>query len=139
MVYGTEMLHAKVRELLVAFVQNNANKFRVYITEGSHLKHAVHTNMGHTSGTVCCSLIVPERDLYLHSNFKKDGMYAWIKMPPYPPHVELVFLSLFPPRARRTLTMHGSSTKSIISSGSFAILLATTMTLYGLLMDFTPL
>ena len=40
-------------------------------TGGSYLKYAVHTNVGHTSGTVCCSLIVPERDLCLHSNFKK--------------------------------------------------------------------
>ena len=50
--------------------------FRVYVTEGSledrsPLKHAIQSNMGHSSRTVCCCLIVPERYLCIYSNLKK--------------------------------------------------------------------
>ena len=37
---------------------------------------------------------VPERDYVFTPTLRKDGTYTWIKIPPYPPHVELVF----PPR-----------------------------------------
>ena len=89
------MLHTKVRELLVNFVPNNANKFRVYVTDGSLEDHLLNMQYRRTWGT--------QVELYAAASFDKkiyiftltfikvDRRYTWIRIPPYPPQVELVF------------------------------------------------
>ena len=92
------MLHAKVRELLVSFVRNNANKFRVYVTEGSLEDHILNMQYIRTWGTqveLYAAASLFQKEIYVFTpTLRKDGTYTWIKIPPYPPHVELVF----PPR-----------------------------------------
>ena len=128
MVYGTEMLHAKVRELLVAFVRNNANKFRVYVTEGSledHILNMQYTRIWGTQVELYAVASLFQKEIYIFTpTLRKDGMYTWIKIPPYPPHVELVF----PPRDEPWPRLLDEIDH-----------VATTTMLYGLLMDFTPL
>jgi hypothetical protein len=42
-----------------------------------------------------------QKEIYIFTPIlRRDGMYAWIKIPPYPPHVEL---AVFPPRDTRLL------------------------------------
>ena len=43
LLYGSEIYHLKIRELLVNFVRSNADKFRVYVTKGTTLEdHLLH-------------------------------------------------------------------------------------------------
>ena len=89
------MLHAKVRELLVSFVRNNANKFRVYVTEGSLEDHLLNMQYRRTWGTqveLYAAASLFQKEIYVFTpTLRKDGRYTWIKIPPYPPHVELIF------------------------------------------------
>ena len=88
------MLHTKVRELLVNFVRNNANKFRVYVADGSLEDHLLNMQYRQTL-YAAASLFDKEIQLYqFHSGqpgIRVDRKYTWIRIPPYPPQVELVF------------------------------------------------
>ena len=72
--------------------------FRAYITEGSLEDHILNMQYTWTWGTqvelyAVASLF--QKEIYTFTpTLQKDGTYTWIKIPPYPPHVELVF----PPR-----------------------------------------
>ena len=84
------MLHAKVRELLVNLVRNNANKFRVYIADGSLEDHLL--NMQYRR-TLYAAASLFDKEIYISftPTLRVDMKYTWIRIPPYPPQVELVF------------------------------------------------
>ncbi len=55
------------------------------VTGGSYLKHAVHTDMG-TQVELYAAASLFQKEIYIFTpTLRKDGMYAWIKIPPYPP------------------------------------------------------
>lgn len=64
-VNGTEMLHAKVRELLVSFVRNNANKFRVYVTEGTLEDHILNMKYTRTWVELYAAASLFQKEIYV--------------------------------------------------------------------------
>lgn len=95
-VYGSEMYHSKIRELLVNFVRSNADKFRVYVTRGTTLEdHLLHMQYSRTWGTqveLYAAASLFGRELYVYTpTVRADRQYIWTRISPLPPHVILIF------------------------------------------------
>ena len=94
-VYGSEMYHLKVRELLVNFVRSNADKFKGYVTNGTLEDHVLHMQYSRTWATqvelyAAASLFGKELFIYTPT-VRRDKQYIWIRVLPFPPQVSLVF------------------------------------------------
>ena len=95
-VYGSEMYHLKIRELLVNFVRSNADKFRVYVTRGTtledHLLHMQYSRTWATQVELYAAASLFGRELYVYTpTVRADKQYIWTKISPFPPHVVLAF------------------------------------------------
>ena len=71
MLYGTEMAHEKVRELLVQFVSGNRGSFRPYIDGDIETYLAkmklVYKSVGHSSGATSSSSTPSDTGVHPHS------------------------------------------------------------------------
>ena len=95
-VYGSEMYHLKIRELLVNFVRSNADKFRVYVNRGTtledHLLHMQYSRTWATQVELYAAASLFGRELYIYTpTVRADEQYIWTKVSPLPPHVVLAF------------------------------------------------
>ena len=95
-VYGSEMCHAKVRELLVNFVRTNADNFRVYVTTGTtledHLLHMQYSRTWATQVELYAAASLFGREIFVYTpTVRVDKQYIWTVVPPVAPHVALTF------------------------------------------------
>ena len=93
-VYGSEMYHSKVRELLVNFVRSNADNFRVYVTTTleDHLLHMQYSRTWATQVELYATASLFDLEVYVYTpTIRADKQYTWTRILPLPPHVVLTF------------------------------------------------
>ena len=95
-VYGSEMCHVKVRELLVNFVRSNPDNFRVYVTMGTtledHLLHMQYSRTWATQVELYAAASLFGREVYIYTpTVRADRQYIWTIVSPLPPNVALTF------------------------------------------------
>lgn len=95
-VYGSEMCHSRVRQLLVNFVRENADNFKGYLSSGTtledHLLHMQYSRTWATQVELYAAASLFGRDVYIYTpTVRADKQYIWTKLSPLPPHVSLAY------------------------------------------------